>query len=91
MTRAKKPGSRFIRRLRDRHFHIQGGLCCWCREPMDQLQKGVFPGPLTVTLEHVVPVSEGGLTNEENTAAAHYRCNWERSRPVSKKESQGVT
>lgn len=38
-----------------------------------------WPDPMSVSLDHVVPVSEGGAHTRANTRAAHLRCNVARS------------
>lgn len=52
-------------------FERDGGLCQICGEGMD----GVWPGPLSPSLDHVVPLSLGGAHAPENVQLAHLRCN----------------
>jgi 5-methylcytosine-specific restriction endonuclease McrA len=62
---------KIVRRLRYRY----GDNCHWCKEVM------IFDGPdgpLRATIEHVIPLSRGGLDNENNMRLAHKRCNNER-------------
>lgn len=44
---------------------LQAGLCYLCSEPMGS----------DITIDHVVPVSSGGVHAERNCAACHGRCN----------------
>ena len=49
--------------------------CWWC---------GKFIRKREITLDHVIPVSEGGLTCVENLVPACFECNQERSKPIKK-------
>lgn len=65
------------RRLRER----DGDLCCWCKEPMnfDWPPPGQPRSGDLATIEHIVPLSEGGDHDMSNMALAHCACNWERN------------
>lgn len=55
-----------------------GDLCCWCHERMlFVVRKTGEPGnPAMATIEHIVPLSEGGSRKMlSNMALAHDRCN----------------
>lgn len=59
-------------------FKRQNGLCCWCGEAM---------GPLTSSIEHIIPRSfgykNGGTARYENKALAHKLCNSRRGSDVT--------
>ena len=46
----------------------QGGICTWCSLPLPD-------DPQQVHADHIYPVSRGGETSPENTAALHAVCN----------------
>lgn len=73
-------GQRAIRR---REFLIrrQEGLCYWCTEPMLPVKKKGDGNPkaLTATIDHIVPIADGGRNILGNTVAAHYKCNQRRN------------
>lgn len=78
-TPDRKAERRYSRRHRDSAvFHLQrrdGDKCKWCKELM------VFcgePGPMSATIEHIIPLNRGGLDNLNNMALAHRCCNNER-------------
>ena len=52
-------------------FERDGGLCQICGKSMD----GVWPEPLSPSLDHVIPLSLGGAHAPENVQLAHLRCN----------------
>lgn len=46
------------------------GICCGSIDPEVR-----YPDPLSVSLDHVVPLSKGGHHTRANTQAAHLKCN----------------
>jgi hypothetical protein len=53
--------------------YAQENKCCYCGE---QMRKGVRNGdPCKETLEHIIPLSKGGLHCWTNTSLACWRCN----------------
>jgi 5-methylcytosine-specific restriction endonuclease McrA len=71
---------RYAQRLRDRLARKQGGLCFYCNRPM-LLEKGhpeALNDPRQVTLDHILPKSEGGKI-KGNSVAACLECNQERA------------
>jgi 5-methylcytosine-specific restriction endonuclease McrA len=70
-ARGQIPWSRHFPWLRNRLSEAQGHQCCWCRKRM------IEAGPLDdrPTLEHIVPLSEGGEDTPANLAVACFRCN----------------
>ena len=68
------------RRLRERH----GDKCYWCKRTMtfDWPPPGQPRPPNVATIEHIVPLSRGGLHDWSNLALACNSCNTSRlSRP----------
>lgn len=59
------------------HAHLVGERDRWrcgiCRKPIDQTL--AYPDPGSPSLDHIVPVSEGGQHTYANTRIAHLRCN----------------
>ena len=47
--------------------------CGICREPVPRAV--LYPDPLYGTLDHVIPVTEGGTNDLWNLRLAHMRCN----------------
>jgi HNH endonuclease len=45
-------------------------VCHWCKQPFASFDE--------TTLEHIIPLSRGGLDNPNNYALAHEKCNNER-------------
>lgn len=64
--------------LRERY----GDNCHWCGKPMDFEAKDE---PLSATIEHLIPRSEGGVNAQHNLRLAHKRCNGDRSVPTPKR------
>ena len=65
------------RKHRARLFREQCGLCFYCAKPM-LLQDGCNL-PNAATLDHVIPLSMGGIWSpRHNAVAACLRCNHER-------------
>jgi len=52
-----------------------GDKCKWCKELM--IFRGEI-GPLSATIEHIIPLNRGGLDNLNNMALAHKKCNNDR-------------
>lgn len=80
-TRARKQG--YARRPHDSTVTkealrgVDGDLCCYCGVEMDFTKIGIRdPRPRKMaTLEHILPVSRGGLHEWGNCALACWRCN----------------
>lgn len=54
----------------------QNWRCCWCGEVMEYRRRDEPIRPMTVTIEHVTPRSQGGGKYDWfNVAAAHRICN----------------
>lgn len=54
-------------------FDRDGWICGLCAEPVDPELR--WPDPLSVSLDHVIPLSRGGSHSRANTQCSHLRCN----------------
>lgn len=68
------------RLLRERMFKKQK-RCHWCGEPMNLVSPPT--NPLDATIEHIVPLSKGGLDNSNNRTLAHKKCNQARGNEMT--------
>lgn len=67
--------------------YLCGGKCDW-EDWRTSASGNKYPGDKYPTIEHVVPVSSGGLDSWDNVRLAHWKCNLEKGTTVS--ESQIV-
>lgn len=51
-------------------------MCGICLEPINPKLR--FPSIMAATVDHIIPISRGGLHIWENVRAAHGRCNFQR-------------
>jgi hypothetical protein len=70
-----------LRRLRDRAFARQKGLCHWCKQPM--VKGAPDSDPAQLTGDHVTPLYAGGHTIPGNVVAACLSRNNSRSREAN--------
>jgi len=54
-------------------YERDGWMCGLCGKPIDGTLKN--PHPMSVSLDHIVPISKGGVHSMANCQAAHLRCN----------------
>lgn len=54
-------------------YERDGWICGICNKPVDR--STYFPDPMSVSLDHVIPVSLGGPHTRANTRCAHFGCN----------------
>ncbi len=69
--------------LRDRHRKIIAAdqpPCHLCKEPI--VYDAHHLHPLSFTIDHLTPISRGGPDTLDNLAAAHRKCNRDRSNRV---------
>lgn len=59
--------------IRDEIAARDGFRCGICSDRVDMAR--VWPHPLSPSLDHVVPLSEGGTHEPANVQLAHLRCN----------------
>ena len=55
-------------------FLADGYVCHLCDKKTDPTKS--YPHPMSPTVDHVVPLSKGGLHERSNCRTAHARCNW---------------
>lgn len=61
-------------------FDRDGWMCGICAEAVDPELK--WPDPMSVSLDHVVPLAKGGSHTYDNVQCAHLRCNIQKSDSV---------
>ena len=64
-------------------FERDGWSCGLCGRPIDATL--VFPDRLSATIDHVLPVNQGGQHARDNVQAAHFTCN------ASKRDRLGIS
>ena len=53
-------------------FERDGWLCQLCHKP---LGKQPYPHPQSPSIDHIIPLSQGGMDKRANVQAVHLRCN----------------
>ena len=72
--RAAIRGAREVERFTDVEiFERDGWRCGICGGPVDRRLR--YPHPLSASLDHIVPLSEGGTHERANVQLAHFICN----------------
>jgi len=69
--------------LRDRHRKIIAAdqpPCHLCGKPIDYQANHL--DPLSFTIDHITPISRGGTDTLDNAAAAHRKCNRDKSNKI---------
>jgi hypothetical protein len=76
-----------IRQRRERMFKEQGGICHWCKRPMELIHLKITPKGYVknnggfATFEHLIPRAKGGKKlGKANIVLAHATCNRNRHR-----------
>jgi hypothetical protein len=54
-------------------YDRDGWVCGICSNPVDPEAK--WPDPMSVSLDHIIPVSWGGRHSRDNAQCSHLRCN----------------
>lgn len=80
-SRAKKEQRRRAKKINafieDVDVHVlldlQGGACFLCSQPI--LSDIKHPDPMSLSLDHIMPLARGGSHSYDNCAATHLRCN----------------
>ena len=70
--------------VRDRHRRIisrNEPPCHICGEPINYQAHHL--DPLSFTIDHITPINRGGSDTLDNTAAAHRKCNRDKSDKVA--------
>lgn len=61
-------------------YRRDSGVCYLCGEPCDWNDKtDKTVGPTYPSIDHMVPISRGGLHAWTNVKLAHFECNWKKS------------
>lgn len=71
--RALKKGATVERFSHAEVFERDNWTCGICAEPVDRDLR--FPDPMSVSLDHIVPLALGGDHSRANTQCAHLTCN----------------
>jgi 5-methylcytosine-specific restriction endonuclease McrA len=69
-------------------FERDGWVCGICGEPIDRTLKA--PDGMSVSLDHIIPVSKDGAHKRANVQAAHLQCNRIKSAALDLSECQVV-
>ena len=56
--------------IRKQLINSKGAVCALCGKPITNMKD--------CTIDHIIPISKGGLTTIENCQLAHFKCNQER-------------
>jgi 5-methylcytosine-specific restriction endonuclease McrA len=87
----RKAARHYSRKHRDSAVaHLRrrdGDKCKWCKELM--VFRGEI-GPMSATIEHIIPLNRGGLDNLNNMALAHKKCNNERGGDMPELEGKSA-
>ena len=76
IRRARKVGADIESFTNGEIFDRDGWVCGICDEPVPKDAK--WPDPLSVSLDHIIPLSLGGAHSRENTRCSHLGCNVKR-------------
>jgi 5-methylcytosine-specific restriction endonuclease McrA len=57
-------------------YERDGYRCHLCKRKVRR--NVVVPHDLAPTIDHLIPIADGGMDTRRNVATAHFRCNWER-------------
>jgi hypothetical protein len=52
-------------------------ICQICDLPVDQLLR--YPDPMSVSLDHIIPIVKGGVHTKANVQTSHALCTWRKS------------
>ncbi len=61
-------------------YRRDSGVCYLCGKPCDWNDKNdITVGPMYPSIDHVIPISHGGMHSWKNIKLAHFECNWKKS------------
>lgn len=72
-ARAERYGVKYEKVIRSKVFERDGWTCGICDEPVDRSVK--YPDLMSVSLDHVIPLSAGGSHTYDNVQCSHWYCN----------------
>lgn len=78
VTQRRRPRNKAWKNKRKRLWRKQGGKCHYCGTATVEPSSGGAADDWA-TLDHLVPMSEGGSHDESNLVMACYRCNQRRN------------
>ncbi len=85
--RAQRVQAAFVEEVTTEALAERGGAACWlCTEPVDMTLRWTVTEDAAATVDHVVPISEGGEHSMANARLAHWSCNRKRRRKFSEEE-----
>ena len=58
-------------------FNLHGWTCVICKNPIDPARR--LPDVLAATVEHLVPLCQGGTHTWDNVGPAHAECNFSKA------------
>jgi 5-methylcytosine-specific restriction endonuclease McrA len=58
-------------------FQLHGWICCVCKDPIDKKLR--LPNYMAATVEHVIPLCQGGTHTWDNVGPAPARCNFDKA------------
>lgn len=58
-------------------FELHGWICHLCRDKIDRRLR--MPNWNAATIDHIVPLAQGGTHTWDNVAPAHARCNFKKA------------
>ena len=61
-------------------FTLHAWTCCICHKKINRRLR--LPNYLAATVEHILPLAEGGTHTWDNVAPAHAKCNFEKGRSL---------
>ena len=71
----------FVESISTKKIGVRDGWHCYlCDLPIDPSLKN--RNPLMPSLDHVIPISKGGLHSKSNVRITHYRCNLEKNAKI---------
>jgi hypothetical protein len=74
---AKRGATESERYIATEIYQRDGYRCHLCKRKVRR--NVVVPHDLAATIDHLIPISDGGTDTRRNVATAHFRCNWERN------------
>lgn len=71
--RALKKGAKAESFAREEVFERDQWTCGLCEKPVDPSL--AYPNPMSASLDHIIPLSQGGSHSRANTQCSHLTCN----------------
>lgn len=58
-------------------------ICALCGMPLDKSLK--YPNPMSISIDHIIPVALGGRSTLDNLQATHLVCNKQKGKKITSK------